>query len=302
MPGSGRLLLVAVGAVCASTIYRVDEVPALPAKVLAREACRVTDGMAISAACAFLRLGGAAEGWARIGDDAQGAAMRAELAAEGLDTTWLHAVPGAASSHATIIVDRRGDRLVVPFHDSAVDPSPAWLPLARLSRADFLHCDVRWPEGAEAALHEAARIGLPRMVDGDVASPEVLRRLVPLADHAVFSDAGLLAYTGEAGVEAGLRRVAAMQPGHVGASCGAEGYLWLDDGALRHVPAPRVEVVDSLAAGDVFHGALALALAEGRPTEAAVTFAVAAASLKCTRFGGRLGCPTRAELAAAGWC
>jgi sulfofructose kinase len=66
------------------------------------------------------------------------------------------------------------------------------------------------------------------------------------------------------------------------------------------VPAPKVDVVDSLSAGDVFHGALALALAEGRPAEAAVTFAVAAASLKCTRFGGRLGCPTRDELAAAG--
>ncbi len=300
MPGQGSRRLVAVGAVCASTIYRVDEVPALPAKVLAREACRVTDGMAISAACAFLRLGGAAEVWARVGEDAQGAAMRAELAAEGLDVTWLRAVPGAASSHATIIVDGRGDRLVVPFHDATVDASPAWLPLHRLAQADFLLCDVRWPEGAEATFMEARRIGLPRMVDGDVAPPDVLRRLVPLADHAVFSDAGLLAYTGEAGVESGLRRVAAKQPGHVGASCGADGYLWLEDGALRHVPAPKVDVVDSLSAGDVFHGALALALAEGRPAEAAVTFAVAAASLKCTRFGGRLGCPTRDELAAAG--
>jgi sulfofructose kinase len=297
----GTRRLVAVGAVCASTIYRVDEVPPLPAKVLASEAARVTDGMAISAACAFLRLGGAAEVWARVGDDAAGAAMRAELAAEGLDVTWLRAIPGAASSHATIIVDQRGDRLVVPYHDAAVDPSPAWLPLPRLAEADFLHCDVRWPEGAEAALNEARRIGLPRMVDGDVAPPAVLRRLVPLADHAVFSDAGLLAYTGAAGVEAGLREVAAQQAGHVGASCGADGYLWLEDGALRHVPAPKVAVVDSLSAGDVFHGALALALAEGRPSEAAVTFAVAAASLKCTRFGGRLGCPTREELNAFGF-
>jgi sulfofructose kinase len=93
--------------------------------------------------------------------------------------------------------------------------------------------------------------------------------------------------------------VAAGFPGHVGASCGADGYLWLEDSALRHVPAPRVNVVDTLAAGDVFHGALALALAEGRPMAEAAAFAVTAASLKCTRFGGRLGCPTRAEVAAA---
>lgn len=85
---------------------------------------------------------------------------------------------------------------------------------------------------------------------------------------------------------------------------GRRGYLWIEDGALRHIPAPQVDVVDTLAAGDVFHGALALALAEGKPGTAAIAFAIAAASLKCTRFGGRLGCPDRAEVTAmldAGW-
>jgi len=296
--------LIALGAVCASTIYRIDAIPPLPAKVLAREGCRLVDGMAISAACAFQKLGGQAAVWARIGADAPGAQIRAELAAEGLDITGLHAIPGAASSHATILVDATGNRLVVPFHDASVDTSPAWLPLERLRQADFLHCDVRWPDGAEAALREAARIGLPRMVDGDVAPVEILHRLIPLADHAVFSDAGLLAYTGEGAVEPALRRVSAQQPGHVGASCGPDGYLWIEDGALRHIPAPKVDVVDTLAAGDVFHGALALALAEGKPADAAIAFAIAAASLKCTRFGGRLGCPDRAEVTAmleTGW-
>jgi sulfofructose kinase len=66
------------------------------------------------------------------------------------------------------------------------------------------------------------------------------------------------------------------------------------------VPAPRVEVVDTLAAGDVFHGALALRLAEGATIDAAARFAVVAASLKCTRFGGRLGCPSRDEVERAG--
>ncbi|MBL8654459.1 MAG: sugar kinase, partial [Alphaproteobacteria bacterium] len=54
----------------------------------------------------------------------------------------------------------------------------------------------------------------------------------------------------------------------------------------------------TLAAGDVFHGALALGLAEGRSIEQAAQLACAAASLKCTKFGGRLGCPTREEAEA----
>ena len=65
---------------------------------------------------------------------------------------------------------------------------------------------------------------------------------------------------------------------------------------MRHTPAPVVEVVDTLAAGDVFHGAFAYGLVEGWAHEAIIRFASAAAAIKCTRFGGRLGAPTRAEV------
>jgi sulfofructose kinase len=60
-----------------------------------------------------------------------------------------------------------------------------------------------------------------------------------------------------------------------------------------------VVAVDTLAAGDVFHGAFALALAEAAPIPRAIAFANAAAALKCRSFGGRLGAPTRAEVEAA---
>jgi sulfofructose kinase len=79
-------------------------------------------------------------------------------------------------------------------------------------------------------------------------------------------------------------------------TCGEQGVYWWQDGVIHHRPAYRVEVVDTLAAGDVFHGALALALAERQPIERAVRFASAAAALKCTRFGGREGIPDRATV------
>ena len=290
---------VALGAICATRIFQVDTIPAPPAKVLAQRLVQVIDGMALSAACAFARLGGQAAIWARCGDDAQGEATRAALQAEGIDVEHLHVVPGSASSQAAVIVDGRGERLVIPFHDPAVDRSTGWLPLERVREADIVLVDVRWDEGAEALLRAARAAGVPGMLDGDTAPPGVLARLVPLASHAVFSDAGLLAYTGLDDVDAALWQVAATHDGHVGASCGAAGYAWVEDGRVRRVPAPAVAVVDTLAAGDVFHGAFALALCEGRAVDAAARFACQAASIKCTRFGGRLGCPTRAEVDAA---
>jgi len=59
-----------------------------------------------------------------------------------------------------------------------------------------------------------------------------------------------------------------------------------------------VEAIDTLGAGDVFHGAFTLALAEGRDVVAALRFAAAAAGLKCTRLGGSMAAPHRTEVDA----
>lgn len=82
----------------------------------------------------------------------------------------------------------------------------------------------------------------------------------------------------------------------LGVTLGAAGYLWLEGDAARSSSAPAVQVRDTLGAGDVFHGAYALALAEGRDIAAAAAFANVAAALKCTRPGGRAGIPDRAEV------
>ena len=288
--------MVALGAICTTAIFQVEKIEAAPAKVMASQRCTVVDGMAVSAACAFQKLGGQAQVWARVGEDAEAQAMREALTQEGVDARGLHAVPGARSSHAAVIVDAQGQRLVVPFHDPQVDASPAWLPLQDIEQADLLHCDVRWPEGALAALNAARQRGVRTMVDGDVAPQAVLQSLMPLADYAVFSDAGLRAYTGLHDVQEALLKVAQMHSLHVGASCGEDGYYWVQDGGIAHAPALAIQAVDTLAAGDVFHGALALAILEGQAMAQAARFACVAASLKCTRFGGRMGCPTRDEV------
>ena len=79
---------------------------------------------------------------------------------------------------------------------------------------------------------------------------------------------------------------------------GAQGMIWLDDERQsHHMPAFPVHPVDTLGAGDVFHGAFTLAIAEGQSLEQSMRFASAAAAIKCTRFGGAFGAPHRQELA-----
>ena len=81
-------------------------------------------------------------------------------------------------------------------------------------------------------------------------------------------------------------------------TAGEKGVYFLENGEVVHEPAFPLRAVDTLGAGDVWHGAFALALAEGMRERAAVRFASAVAAIKCTRFGGRSGIPSRAEVEA----
>ncbi|MDP3321902.1 MAG: PfkB family carbohydrate kinase, partial [Bosea sp. (in: a-proteobacteria)] len=96
----------------------------------------------------------------------------------------------------------------------------------------------------------------------------------------------------------GLARIACGASTWLAVTLGREGVLFIEDGAVAHLPAFAIETVDTLGAGDVWHGAFALALAEGQSERAAIRFASAAAAIKCTRFGGRAGAPERAEIEA----
>jgi sulfofructose kinase len=95
-----------------------------------------------------------------------------------------------------------------------------------------------------------------------------------------------------------LRRLASPGGPWLAVTLGARGALAVEGGTVVQLAAFAVAAVDTLAAGDTWHGALALALAEGRGEAEAMRFAAAAAAIKCTRFGGRAGIPVRAEVEA----
>ena len=252
--------------------------------------------MAANASVAAARLGGIVHYWGRVGDDALGERIVALLEAEGVQTAVVRRIAGARSPCTAVLVDDRGERLVCTYSDPALDADATWLPIALLVDVDVVLADVRWPEGAARALAAARAAGVPAVLDGDVAPAAMLRELCRCCDYAIFSQPGLSLASGAAAVGEGLRRKIAG--GMVGVTLGADGFLWLDAGHEQRARPPRVVVVDTLAAGDVFHAAFALAIGERRAVADAAAFANAAAALKCTRFGGRLGAPVRAEVDA----
>ncbi|TGP24832.1 MULTISPECIES: sugar kinase [unclassified Mesorhizobium] len=299
--------LLSVGAFTLDTILRVETLPTHQGKFIAGDGVQIASGMATSAACAAHRLGADVSLWASAGDDAVGDRLIAEIEAEGVDCGLVRRVAGTRSALAAILVDTHGERIIVPFYDGKAQADPGSLPLADLSGFDAVLADVRWPGAAALALTAARDAGRPAILDADTAPVEVLERLLPLASHIVASEPAARIVCGHAlDPESACADLASRTDAFVAVTGGAAGTWWHDRaaGRVRHVEAPKVKAVDTLAAGDVFHGAFAVGLAEAMPADQALRFASAAAALKCLRFGGRLGAPDRAEtlaMMAAHW-
>ena len=294
-------LVVCVGHAALDLIYRVDALPARPTKVPAQSLTISGGGMAANAACAIVRLGGAARQVATLGDDHFGDLVVDELKSYGVETAGVQRVAGATTSVSSIVVEASGERLIINHRGSALDAAPRDLAGA-LDGAKALLCDPRWPAAAAPLLDRARAAKLPTVHDADVADAAILAALVPLAQHVVFSEPGFARWAGHPAespeTAQRLRALVGPRCALAAVTLGERGVLYAHADGVRDMPAFRVDVVETLAAGDVFHGAYALALAEGAAIGDALRFASAAAAQKCRRAGGRAALPDRASVEA----
>jgi sulfofructose kinase len=281
---------------------RILSVPSLPTqatKLYATAVAEAGGGPAATAAVAIAALGGAACLFGRVGADDTGRIIRAELAGYGVDVAGVAELPDAQSAWSAVAVDATGERLILNFPGRNLQVAPGWVDPERIAACGAVLVDMGWPLGGALALEVARERGIPSVLDADLGPLPEAAGLIGLASHVVFSEPALRHHSGEADAEAGLRALRRRLPDPVlGVTTGPEGYLWLEGEALHRIRPPAVAVVDTLGAGDVFHGAYALGLAEGMAARTAARFAVAAATLKCTRPGGRAGVPGRPEVGA----
>ena len=274
-------------------VYSVETMPTRGEKYRSRGLAVVGGGCAGNASVAIARLGGDCWLATRLADDFTGDRIVADLNAEGVDTRFARRVAGLTSPVSAILVDAQGERMVISHSDPAMPEDVDWLPHELPGKAGAVLADTRWGEGALAALRLARAAGVPGVLDGDRKPPHP--DLVATASHVAFSQQALREVSGEEDPRRGLAKIACDASTWLAVTLGKEGVLhW--DGQVRHSPAFVIETVDTLGAGDVWHGAFALALAEGRDEVEAIRFASAAAALKCTRFGGRDGAPAREEV------
>jgi sulfofructose kinase len=170
-------------------------------------------------------------------------------------------------------------------------------PTGLVASVDAVLADNRFPDFVRPICLAARDRGLPVVLDADRPT-QMSDDLFRIATHVVFSSECLRATTGLDDLAAALARMADRTSSFLAVTQGAQDVLWREGVTLRRSPVFAVKAVDTLGAGDIFHGAFALALAEGKAEIAAMRFAAAAAGLKCTRLGGSAGAPHRAEVDA----
>jgi sulfofructose kinase len=288
--------VVTAGIVVLDRTWEIAEHPVRPIKVAAEAYRESGGGMAAAAAVSVASLGGRAVYWGRVGDDEAGDWLLRELGRRDVDIAGVRRIVGAQTPSSGVLIDRRGERMLAVFRGRGLDPDPEFLPLPCLDDAGAVMVDMRWVEGALAVLDAARARGRPRVLDADHGMQDALVRLLPLADHIVFSALGLAEFAATSDPAAGLRAVSERVSGVVGVTLGEEGSLWRLGGREFRVPGLNVAVCDTNGAGDVFHGAYALGLAEGMGVAEAARFANAAAALKCARGNGWSGMPDRATV------
>jgi len=277
------------------------------------DASLLLGGGGANAAVALARLGLRPVLMGRCGNDWVAELISGTLQREGVDCRGLLRTEGADSSVSTVLIDQQGERQIINYRGQGLSSTPPPMNDLEPDSGKFhaVLTDTRWPDAAMQALTHAREMGIPGVLD---AEPVLDERLLKMASHIAFSKEGLIECSGEfdfndpAEITRALSKAQNRFGGWVGVTNGADGSYFLasettvgeksanrsahnKDSLLQHVSAFKVNVVDTLAAGDIWHAAFTAKLVNGTQDIDAVRFANAAAALKCTCVGGGQGAP-----------
>jgi ribokinase len=296
-----------VGSTNTDMTVRVPRIPTPGETAVGRDFRVSGGGKGANQAIAAARAGASVRVVTALGTDDLGDRALASLSADGIDVTLVRRVPGIASGVALIVVDDAGENAiavaaganaeltaadVAPLADTIAPgdvlllqleiPLPAVIAAARLAKAAGAHVILNPAPAPDAPLPEALLEAVTLIVPNEHEAER-------LTGVAVADAAGL------AGAAAALH---ARGVPTVLITLGARGAYVSADGHTSHVPSFPATAIDTTAAGDVFCGALAVALTEGRPIDDAADFAAAAAAISVTRPGAQASAPRRDEIEA----
>lgn len=300
MPGKP---IVVVGSSNTDMIIKLDRIPRPGETVLGGEFVTAAGGKGANQAVAAARAGGRVGLVARVGRDALGDQALAGFAADRIDVSHVARDRGAPSGVALIFVATDGENSIAVASGANARLTPADVKKARaaIAGAAVVVMQLETPLATiQAAAEIAAKAGVDVILNPAPAQPlpddllGLVSILTPNETEAEILTG--IAVTDEATAAQAAEILLARGVGAVILTLGARGAFLATEGVRKRIAGFTMKAVDTTAAGDVFNGALAVALAEGRPLEDAVRFANAAAAISVTRMGAQPSAPKRREI------
>ena len=276
-------------------VQRVRELPGRNAKTTALRQDVAGGGPALNAAVIFSVLGGHATLVTRLGQGSISSVIREDLASWGVAIVDLAGAQYRPSVSTITVDDSTGDRQIVSTdarEDTAVTAtageSGIRATLDTLKRADIVHLDGHHPALALAAARWGSSRAIPRVLDAGRWKP-IMDKLIPLSSEVVCS----ADFTVPTGNGEPIPWILAQGVDFAAVTNGPAPVQWRTQDAHGSVEMEKVDAVDTLAAGDFFHGAYSFARSfhpsRGGPLDpfSSLRFGGHIAALKCTHPGTR---------------
>jgi ribokinase len=260
-------------------------------------------GKGANQAVAVARLGGKVSFICKTGSDIFGHQSHQLFEEEGIDISYVFSDPNSPSGVALITVDENAENCIVVASGANANLLPADLAKVEeaIDAADFILMQLEIPIETVEFVAEMASAKNKKVIlnpaPAQALSSRLLHHLYVITPNE--TEAELLSgvkISDQASVEKAARKIVEMGVNHVIITLGAKGAFIYGDGVCEMVAARTVKAIDTTAAGDIFNGALAVALAENRPLINAVDFACKAAAISVTRIGAQSSAPYRNEV------
>ncbi len=287
---------------------RLPQLPSAGETVLGGSFQSGAGGKGANQAVAAARAGGEVVFVTGVGADALGRAALESYFREGIDVTFARVHAEAASGVALIFVEKGGENMIavapganalVSVNDVDSLPDRLFSPDALLLLGGLEVPMIPLQRAAERARRAGMKIVLnPAPFDPALRDSDLLQMVDVVTPNRIelWHWTGIETVTVEGVLKAAEALHAMARSVGVVVTLGAAGCLVLNEQQEVIIPAHRVEAVDTVGAGDAFNGALAVALAEGRPLDVAAAWATAAAALAVTKPGAQTALPSRAEI------
>ena len=257
-------------------------------------------GKGANQAVTVARLGGRVSFICKTGSDIFGHQANQLFNEEGIDTSYVFSDTKNPSGVALITVDTDAENCIVvaPGANAHLTPNDLKRSAEAVEAADIILLQLEIPmQTVEAAAMMAYRLGKKVVLNPAPASAGLLETLYAITPNETEAEAiSGIRITDERTAEEAARKIASMGVCNVIITLGAKGALVFDGAHCEIVPAYKTQAVDTTAAGDVFNGALVVALSEGRTLPEAVRFACKASAISVTRVGAQNSVPYRTEV------